>query len=366
MRCARTLLAARLLLCFLAGWNAACGTRGGPPPPEVLVASDRLMHLNLAAGRVLRQRFLPAPGTDLALAPDARHLVLATGQGAAFLAVPSLEVGWNENLGIVDAVEFSPSGESAYLLLHPGDDPNEAEGDHRVREVAFPTGTPGREARLDARSYDLLVERSTGAIYVTDVVGRTVHRIEPSTFAVTDHAIGLGRSPDIEPLGAFLRLLFPGSRPGELVAVEDARASARLWRWEPAAGRLEPHPLDGVEPPVLGGGPLSEASPAGGGVWLHTRSHFLRLDADYHVTSRLALARTDSTAAYRFAAANGSTCVLLGPALLPRSHLRTRALWIDLERSAVAGVRLLDLRPGPLVLLPGAEAPVSAAASSTR
>jgi hypothetical protein len=89
---------------------------------------------------------------------------------------------------------------------------------------------------------------------VTDLVGRTVHRVDLASFAVTEHAIGSGAAPKIEPRGAFLRLLLPGLAPGELIAVEDARDLARLWRWAPAREQVEPHPLTGVPPPVLGGG----------------------------------------------------------------------------------------------------------------
>jgi hypothetical protein len=189
-------------------------------------------------------------------------------------------------------------------------------------------------------------------------VGRTIHRVELASFAVTDHVIGLGREPAVEPRSAFLRLLLPGRAAGELVAVEDARAAARLWRWEPPAGPLEPHDLAGVVPPVLGGGPIAgPASSPGrgpGGYWLFTRSEFLRLGADFGVTDRAPLGLPDSSAGYRFAAADGRTCVLLAPAPPVRGIPPARATWIDLSTGRPAGQRLLELRAGPFVLLPAA------------
>ncbi len=344
-------LAAFILVCLsLAGCGG--GRSGAPGAPEVLVASDRIVHVDLALGRVLHQRLLPAPANDLVLAPGGARLAVATRRGAAFLDVQGLKVTWYEDLGILDAVELSPDGRVAYVLIHPGKDPAETNGEHRVLEIDFPSGKHGREVKLDARSYDLFVEPG-GAIDVTDLVGRTVHRIDPTTFAVTDHSIGLGLPPEQEPRGAFLRVLLPGRRPGELFAVEDNRAAARLWRWEPASSRVEPHDLPGVKPPVLGGGIVGGGSKTNGELWLHTRSQFLRLGADFSVNERLALAAQDSAAAYRFAAADGSICVLLGPAPPPSRGLpQARAVWIDLARGTVAGERLLEVRAGPCVLLP--------------
>jgi hypothetical protein len=370
---------------FLAILVLGCGRQAGPLPPEALIAHDRIAHVDLATGRTLRQRLLPAPTTDMALTDDASALAVATRRGAAFLSVPALEVVWTEDLGILDAVELSPDEKVAYFLIHPGESPDEAPGEHRVLEVAFPGGEHRREARLDARSYDLLVERPGGALFVTDLIGRTVHRIDPATFAVTHHTIGLGQPPELEPLGAFMRLILPGPRTGELVVIEDSRDAARLWRWEPAqsrpspaepkAERLEPHPLPGVRPPILGGGRIGGTSmaasarndnpPGGGareerGLWLHTRSHFLRLGADFGVAASLALTDADSAPGYRFAAADHATCVLLGPAPPARGMPQSQMVWIDLAQGLIGGRRRLEVRTGPLVLLPRGAVPVAA------
>jgi hypothetical protein len=325
----------------------------------VLIAGDRLVHFNLATGRTLATRLLPAPATDLAVAPGGGTIAVATLRGAALLDRTKLDVLWHEDLGIVDAVELAPDGRHAYLLLHPGTDPHEAAADHTLLEIAVPDGAHGRAAILPARAYDLLLDAPAGAIFATDLIGRTVHRIDLATFAVTTHEIALGRSPEEEPRGAFLRVLLPGRRPGEIFALEDLRARARLWRWEPAADRLSAHELAAVDPPVLGGGPL------GAGLWLFTRREMLRLSADLHIEARTDLAGAGAdSAAYRFAAADLETAVFLGPEPPAGGRAQSRITWIDLRpnarRNAPGGVRLLELRAGPLALLPRAEAAAAA------
>jgi hypothetical protein len=354
--------AAVLILAVAAAATAAvlvaCGAGTVPAalPPELLVgAGDRLARVDLASGRTLLWRLLPGPAIDLARSPDGALVGLATLRGAAFLDPDSLAVRWSENLGIVDAVEFAPDGAHAYFLLHPGDDPREASAEHTLLEVAVPGGAHGREARLPTRAYDLFLDAAGGAIYSTDLVGRTVHRVDLATFTVTDLEIGLGRAPAVEPEGAFVRVLLPGRTAGELFALEDTRGTPRLWRFEPATGKLEPHDLPGAKPPVLGGGPLGEGP--GAGLWLFTRSQFLRLGADLRVTAETALALPDSSPGYHFAAADRSTCVLLAPGSPSRGAPQTRAAWIDLERGTEAGARLLDLRTGPFLLRPRPAAP---------
>jgi hypothetical protein len=317
----------------------------------VLVAGDRLVELDLGTGRERKARLLPAPATDLALSPDARTIAVATLRGAALLDPTRFDVLWHAELGIVDAVEFAPDGRHAYLLLHPGADPREATGNHTLLEIEVPSGSHGRQAILPPRAYDLLLDAPTGAIYATNLIGRSVHRIDLATFVVSTHEIGLGRTPEEEPRGAFLRVLVPGRRPGEIFALEDLRARARLWRWEPAATRLSPHELPGVDPPVLGGGPL------GDGMWLFTRSEMLRLSTDFDIAARRALAAGGDSAAYRFAAADAETAVFLGPAPPAGGRAQSRVTWIDLASDTPGGVRLLALRAGPLVLLPRSAVP---------
>jgi hypothetical protein len=195
---------------------------------------------------------------------------------------------------------------------------------------------------------------------VTDLVGRTVHRVDLESFAVTDHTLASGAPPADEPRGAFLRLLLPGLRPGQLIAVEDTRAAVRLWDWEPARDRVLPHPLPGVPPPVLGGGLIPGSPPR---LWLHTRSEFLRIDADFGVTARVPLpgAAADSAAGYRFAAADGGRAVVLGPAPPVKGNPHARAAWLEIEGDRVLGQRLLELRAGPIAILPAASRTAAAA-----
>jgi hypothetical protein len=344
--------ALRLILVALGVATAGCGSPSETiPPPSILIASDRLLEVALATGRITKLRILPAPATDLEFDPAAARIGIASLRGAAVLEPERFDVLWSSNtLGIVDAIEFAPGAERAYLLLHPGPNPHESTGDHVLLELALPSGDTLRQTTLSPRAYDLLCDPASGGLYVTDLVGRTVHRVDLASFAVTDHAIGSGAAPRIEPRGAFLRLLLPGLAPGELIAVEDARDLARLWRWAPAREQVEPHPLTGVPPPVLGGGLLPDHH----GLWLHTRSEFLRLDADFNIATRTALpsAAADSAAGYRFAAAGGGQVVFLGPAAPARGQPQARATWLDLETGRPGGQRLLELRAGPVALLP--------------
>ncbi len=338
-----------------------CGGRdAAPKPPAVLIASDRLLHLEIATGRIVKQRILPAPATDLDFNPEAGRIGVATLRGPAVMDAERFDVLWSGRPEIIDAIELSPDGEHAYILVHPGTDPHEAAGEHTLAEIAIPGGTEVRRATLDARAYDLLLDPPSGGLYVTDLVGRAIHRVDLTTFAISNHQIGTGADPQVEPRGAFLRLLLPGRRPGELFAVEDRRDLARLWRWAPGSGALEARVLDGVSPPVLGGGPDREE------LWLHTRSEFLRLDDQLAITTRVELpgAAADSAGGYRFAASDGRVAVFLGAAPPERGMMRARVTWLDLATGAPAGQRLLEVRAGPLAILPAAPIAPDAPAGS--
>jgi hypothetical protein len=347
-----------LLAAFLALASGCGGQDAAPKPPAVLIASDRLMQLEIATGRIVKQRILPAPATDLDFNPAAGRIAVATLRGPAVMDADRFDVLWSGKPEIIDAIELGPDGERAYVLVHPGRDPHESEGDHLLLEIALPGGNEIRRATLDARAYDLLLDPPSGGLYVTDLVGRAIHRVDLTTFAISNHQIGTGADPRVEPRGAFLRLLLPGRRPGELFPVEDRRDLARLWRWEPRSGALAGQVLDGVAPPVLGGGPDGDA------LWLHTRREFLRLDAQLAITTRVDLpeAAADSAGGYRFAATDGRVVVLLGPAAPERGMMRARVTWLDLATGAPAGQRLLEVRAGPLAILP----PAAAAESATR
>jgi hypothetical protein len=339
---------------ILAALLSGCGGRSAPPPPSILIASDRLLEVELATGRIAKLRILPAPATDLDFDPEAGRIGIATLRGAAVLEPGHFEVLWSSNtLGIVDAIELAPGAERAYLLLHPGPNPREATGDHTLLELALPQGDTLRTATLPPRAYDLRCDPESGGLYVTDLVGRTVHRVDLASFAVTQHELGTGAPPAVEPRGAFLRLLLPGLRPGRLVAVEDTRDVARLWDWEPGGGPVQPHSLPGVLPPVLGGGRLGDDPP---GLWLHTRSEYLRLGTDFSVAARVPLpgAAADSAGGYRFGAAAFGQAVFLGPAAPVRGQPHARAAWLDLQSDRPGGQRLLELRAGPIAILPPA------------
>jgi hypothetical protein len=135
---------------------AGCGDRPPAPPPTILIASDRLLEVELATGRIAKLRILPAPATDLEFDPAAGRIGISTLRGAAVLEPERFDVIWSSNtLGIVDAIELAPGAERAYLLLHPGRDPHESEGDHTLLELALPGGDTLRTATLPPRAYDL-------------------------------------------------------------------------------------------------------------------------------------------------------------------------------------------------------------------
>jgi hypothetical protein len=83
----------------------------------------------------------------------------------------------------------------------------------------------------------------------------------------------------------------------------------------------------------------------------------LRLNANFEITARAPLpgAAADSATGYRFAAADGERAVFLGPAAPVRGEAHARATWLDVASGRPGGQRLLELRAGPIVLLPAAK-----------
>lgn len=345
-RAACSALAVALLLPL-----GGCGARqtAEPPLPDLLVGALWLERVELPAGTIVARRLLPGPATDLKLAPGGELIGVATRRGAALLDRRTLAVRWSEALGIVDALVFAPSGDRAYLLEHPGDDPHEAAGPHAVLEIEVPGGRHRRRFQLDERTYDLVMAPGGGALFATDLVGRSLHRIDLERGTVTTLTMTSGAPARQEPEQALLRLMVPGLAPGRWLVAEDRRGlGPRLWALD-AGG---PQPLEA--PPAIAG-PLLGGGAAAGHLWLHGLRQLLRLDADFNVEQTYELAAGRSHEAYRwgtFDAARGLACFIAPVATDPRRPARSLIQWWDLEHGRRLGRRSVACFPGPLLLVP--------------
>ncbi len=321
---------------------AAGGCSTSRELPDVLIASRWLVHLELPSGQERARRFLPSPANGMELAPDGVHVGLALATGMALIRIDSLVVAWHQPLGIVDAVAFHPNGERAYALVHPGDDPHAAQDPHRVVELDLETGSVGQSFVLDRHSFDLTLVADSTRLWVSDLIGRAIHRLDLASGRFDTLRIG-GPTPE----RVLMRTLIPGP-DGEWLIPEDDHETVRLHR---VAADDSQTPVQNIAlaAPILGGGFV------GGRYWLHGRRALHCLAPDGTLISQdLALAAREGS--YRYADYRGALGVFIAPDLEAQGRPMSWLQCWDLERGERLSRRRIVAAVGPVVLLPSGPA----------
>jgi hypothetical protein len=202
---------------------------------ELYAAGKEIFRVNLDAAAIVAEGTLDAQATDLAPDPGGRYVAATTARGLTLLDPDTLVPTGALPLGVLDAVETSVTGDTLYVLLHPGGDRRRPTGAHVV--LALPhddlTGSYA-VATLGSDSYDLFRSPDGRTLVVTRLVGRHLDVVDIATRRAHEVTVDDGR--DRNQLAVLRSVAFVDSR---VVVGESARQRA-LVLWEIA--------LDGSEP----------------------------------------------------------------------------------------------------------------------
>lgn len=195
---------------------------------ELYAAGKTIFRVDIGSAGLLATGTLDAQATDLAPDPRGRYLAATTANGLTLLDPDDLSRTGGTALGVLDAVETSVTGDTLYVLLHPGGDRRHPTGSHVL--LALPhddLAASSAIATLTSDSYDLFRSPDGNALLVTRLVGRAIDLVDARTRAVTRVVVDDGRERN--GLAVLRAAAFdPGG--GRLLVGESAKGlPALLW-----------------------------------------------------------------------------------------------------------------------------------------
>lgn len=146
---------------------------------ELYAAGSTLYCIDLPDGTIRAEQTLDTQATDLLVDPGGRYVAATTSSGLHLFRPGTLDPIRDAVLGVLDAVEASPSGDTLLVLLHPGPDRRRPTGQHLVLSMRHDDLASSRAiARLGPESYDMVLAPDGRRLVVTRLVGRTVDVID--------------------------------------------------------------------------------------------------------------------------------------------------------------------------------------------
>jgi hypothetical protein len=158
---------------FLPGCSA-----GGKSGEIVYVGWDDLFVIDMAAGKIIEKIAVGSSINDIEPAKEDR-LFLATERGFLVVDTADMEVIEQIPLGMLDSVEYDELRDVIYVLIHPGNNPNQSTGPHKLLKLSGEDYTILASVFLEPWIYDIFLSPSGDIIYATQMAGRTVIRIDP-------------------------------------------------------------------------------------------------------------------------------------------------------------------------------------------
>jgi hypothetical protein len=197
-----------------------------------------LFVIDTAEGKIVRT--VPA-GTrinDLEPSQDDR-LFMATARGLLVVRTTDLELEQVVPIGILDSIEYDPERNLIYALLHPGSDPNQSNGPHKLVKLSGESYRELGSVSLEPWTFDVFLSPSGEDIYVTHMAGRSVIRIDAEEL-VEKEKIWFGEGGEWEGRMVLVRHLTFSSTGSPLYAVEQGEANPTcLWIYSLETGEMQ-------------------------------------------------------------------------------------------------------------------------------
>ncbi len=228
------------LLIFLTGCSGQKGSG-----EIVYTGWNDLFVIDMAGGKIVERVPLGTKINDIELTDDGR-LLLATVRGIIVIDTSSREVMQTVPVGILDAIEYDAVSKTVYALFHPGTDPDESKGPHKLLKLSGDDFREEGALFLEPWTYDIFLSPSGEKIYVTHTVGRSVLEIDTESLTES-RKIWIGEGGEWEGRMVLVRhLAFSGTGSSIYVLEQGAASPTCLWIYSLETGSMEKSCLEEV------------------------------------------------------------------------------------------------------------------------
>ncbi len=209
---------------------------------DLYAAGSSVFRVDSASGRVLAtSRPLDTQASDLEVDPRGRYVAVTTSSGLFLFQPDALTPNDSLIVGILDAVEIAPDGDTLYVLLHPGSDRKSVRSGHRILGVTIgPTLSVREIVKLGPRSYDIFLTRDGRQLFVTNMLGREIDIVDLPAGRVTTRRVQI---PDDKPnqMAVLRSVAFPLDGRSAIIGESARGLPLILWRYDLASGEFEIH-----------------------------------------------------------------------------------------------------------------------------
>ncbi|MFQ6104191.1 MAG: YncE family protein [Candidatus Glassbacteria bacterium] len=213
-----------LILVVISGCS---GSRSGP---IVYAGWNDIFAIDVSAGEIIAKIPVGTRINDLEPAEDGR-LMAATANGLLIVDTDRMELSRTIPLGILDSVEYDAKRDLTYVLHHPGDDPNESQGPHKILKLSGSDYKELGSVLLEPWIYDTFLSPSGNHIYITQMAGRAVFRVSSDEFRKPER-LWFGKGGKWEGRMVLLRhIAFSGDGSSMFVLEQGENDSTCIWNY---------------------------------------------------------------------------------------------------------------------------------------
>ena|GEM_PF-6166213 len=239
--------------------------------------------IDMTAGKVITKIPIESHINDLELTGGGK-LIAASRKGLHIVDTSSMKVEQTLSMGIVDAVEHDAVRNLTYVLQHPGKDPNESKGPHRLVKLSGDDFRELGSVELEPWIYDMFLSPDGNSIYVTMMAGRMIIKVDAVSFAEPER-LYFGKGEMWEGRMVMLRHLTFADDGSIMYALEQGESdSTCLWNYSTGTSEMKRSCLE-KEALVQG----ITLSADGSRIFANGVSEFIILDSDGKEISRTGL-----------------------------------------------------------------------------
>ncbi len=166
-------------------------------------------------------------------------LLAASRKGLHVVDTKKMEVVKFLPLGILDSVEHDVEKNITYVMLHPGKDPNESGGPHILLKLSGDDFSELERLTLEPWIYEMFLEPSGRNMYITQISGRTIMRVDTDRFTSPER-LYFGKGEMWEGKMVLLRHIAFSDNGRKMYVLEQGESdSTCLWNFTPASGRMD-------------------------------------------------------------------------------------------------------------------------------
>jgi hypothetical protein len=230
MKQLKILLLLLTLSVVLSGCSQSSGSKN-----LVYAGWNDIFAIDIETGRIAAEIPVESKINDLEPTKSGK-LLAATAKGLVIVDTAVMEVEKIIPLGILDSVEHDGQRDLTYVMLHPGDDPHESKGPHKLIKLSGSDYSELGSITLEPWIYDTYLSPSGSHIYITQMAGRNVLRVSTDDFDKPEK-IWFGEGGMWEGRMILLRhIAFSGDGSNMYILEQSEVDSTCIWNYSPETG----------------------------------------------------------------------------------------------------------------------------------